>query len=288
MRLITDTARFSHAEFDSYTAAIQCAHAHAHDALEAVDSDCDFRGTRTYAEAHALATTGWPEGRAKLEKLAADIVTPSRVARPECVFDVTGEGGCDVGRAMSGHPECVFDWRDSDQTVESQNGPIVRIAFNTAVRADVKTAAIQYRGAAVLALIDALEAAGRRVELVIEKVNSVYRDDPRVFRISIPLKSTDFQAQPDQIAFALVHPSMNRRMMLSLTRRCGAMGRLSAAHAYGGTTKYRPEGYDIWIPRLEPDDVTDVVPHFGSQADAQQWVFARLAESGVTVNQGGN
>jgi hypothetical protein len=274
----------NHLTFTSYTEAIGYAERMKDGSPSAVcmrNSTRDFTGTASYTEAHTLATRGWAEGRKAVAAMSARIVLPGTVVKPEPYMDVVGDGGIDIGAACIGLPECMHAWRESEQTDKRQRGPVIRIAFNPAVSGGIDAETVILRGAAVAALVDALEEGGRRVELVIEKIN--HNDSTGTdFQITIPLKAADSAAQPDQIAFALLHPSMNRRILFSLTAQCGPAGRSAARGSYGSASKLVPTDADLFIPRLDYTNARS----FSNVHEAHAWVLARLADFGVTVEEG--
>lgn len=288
---LKESGNWSVLSFDNYTEAIQFASDKSLECPEACESGTthaiSFRGTKTYSEAHKLATQGWPEGRARVRQLQAAVSVTSRVLRPEIVFDVTGECGIDVGMALSGIPECVMDWRESETVVQAVNGPIVHIVFNGSCAGGVSTEAIENRGAAVLELIDALEASGKRVEVTYIKANSIGGgiSDTKRFLIEIPLKTADFACQPDQLVYALTHVSMNRRIGFSLVRQCGRNGLKSAQlDSFGGILpkKWTYRGADIFLARLDHLNCAD----FKDATKTRRWVLDALKSQGVEIEDG--
>ena len=186
-----------------------------------------------------------------------------------------------MGEVFVGGRECMHAWRESETSDRQQRGPVIRIAFNPAVSGGIDAESVILRGAAVAALVDALEEGGRRCELVLEKINhsdAVGAD----FQITIPLKAADSAAQPDQIAFALLHPSMNRRILFSLTAQCGPAGKAAARGSYGIASKLQPADADLFIPRLDYTNYSE----FRNVQSAHAWVLARLAAFGVAVEEG--
>lgn len=276
---LTQEKQHAHLAFESWTEALNYSLEHSHKCRLAVCNDVEFTGTNSYSEAHSLAIKGWPEGRKVIDKLASQIDCTSRVLQPETVFDVVGEVGIDVGLYLTGVPECVLDMRESD-TLQASQGGIVRIWFNASAPGSAPHEAFIGRGAATQALIDALEASGRRVELTWCKANTVAENQPDTFLISVVIKRADEALQPDQLAFALTHPSANRRIGFSLTNMCGVQGRRAISYAHGAQWhRFRPD-CDIYIPRLDPNQYEQ----WSTVASSKQWVMDMLKAQGVTLS----
>ena len=281
MRL-TETFNLATLEFSSYTEALEYAFTHKDDApsatiegatrIERNSNRESFYGTPDYAEAHKLATTGWRLGADAIKKFEKRIDLAGEVVKPEVYYDVIGEGGLDMGRYYSDEPECFMDWRDSPDTTFSRQ---IKMCVNISAAAGVSTESITRRGAATIALIEALETAGIRVELEAVKINEQAFSSKSIY-IRMPLKSADNTLVADTVAFALCHPSSNRRIGFSLTHMCGSIGQCIAASGYGGTSSFKPE-CDIFLGRLEHTS------NFNSDDDAIAWITSELTKHGVEL-----
>ncbi len=181
----------------------------------------DFYQTGHFDEALKLAETGWADGAKQvLEKRASleSYVEAVAAARATQVgYDFTGDY-VDVGRFLSGEPECFGTTYDG----ESSRGPVVRIVANGAVSCGVSADAIFARGAAILAAVDILEGAGRRVELTLAFGSKGWSDEnlPNL-EVFVPVKSPDQQIDIDRLAFALCHASSFRRFGFSIYEQNG-------------------------------------------------------------------
>ena len=217
-----------------------------------------------YEDALRLARNGWPEGRRSVEAITERLNITGRVARPDIVFDVIGEGGFDIGLALAGIPECAMDWRDSDQMVANSNGPIVRMVVDISTSAGIGANVIKRRGAALLALVDALEAAGRRVE-----IEAVYFCSRRNYQITIMLKAAGDALQIDQIAFALAHPAFLRRFCHMADPRSNAYPAIqkSDADIYLGPMALYHGGAAFW----------------NSEESSGAWIRNQLGQFGVAL-----
>ena len=226
--------------------------------------------TRTFDEAIQLAQKGWPEGLKKAEGMAKQLDVTGRIAKPEIVYDVVGNCGFDMGRFVTGDPECVMDWRESEEATEnSMRGKVIHLVFNISASCGVEGEVLVRRGAAAMELIDALETAGRRVEVtIIEQCEQ--------FEYRIIAKNAHQHLQMDQLAFATMHPSMLRRIGFSLTALCGEEGLQATKWNYGSPAS-RPFG-DIYMPAAHMDGA-----QWHSDASAIKWVLRMLKEQGVEL-----
>jgi len=241
---------------------------HCSGASRKLDRD-SWAGTATFEDAVKLAVNGWPEGREQASKFISRLNISGRVIRPEIVYDVTGEGGVDISRYLVGDPECVMDFAESEQTHSMNNGPIVQIVYNISASCGIDPSRMMRRGAATMALVDALESAGKRVELTVVDQNDYYE-----WRATV--KHTDAALQIDQLAFALVNPAMLRRIAFSITGQCGRRGWQAAQSGYGRVANY-PYG-DIFLPGMTSSD-----PAWNTDESATAWILRLLAEQGVEL-----
>lgn len=172
-------------------------------------------GTETWKEAVALAATGDVEGAARIEKLAARLRVTSSVMRPMPVRSKRG-GRLSMAAYLSGHP-APYVKLTASPAIRDGRGPVVRIVVNASASYMVTTSVLARRGAAIVALAEAIEKSGRRVE--IETVIGVKgRGTGRaVFRIMV--KRADRPINLPHLSFAIAHPAFLRRFGFSATER---------------------------------------------------------------------
>jgi hypothetical protein len=123
----------------------------------------DRRTLRTYPEAlDALKAAAFPEGVARVEKLAAELVapTPRSIRRKVTRSDHGDEISMD--RVWTGHLETA--WTRAHR-VATAGASRVAIGIQASDNSQISAEAIAWRGVAALALCDALEAAGYTVNL---------------------------------------------------------------------------------------------------------------------------
>lgn len=193
----------------------------------------EWNGTHSWEECLDLAHGGWPEGvektRGIVEQLTQDLYT--EVLRPQPKQDVTGQW-FDPGLVAEGVPECCYEW-----TEIRQSGPAVKIVVNGCVSGGVSAETITNRGAAVCAFVQALELAGRQSEIWLG-INS------KGYDLQVCIKQADAPAQLDQLAFALAHPSVLRRLAFSHWEIDG-MPEAHVGSGYGRVMDTEISGADI-------------------------------------------
>jgi hypothetical protein len=205
--------------------------------------DRSFCGVNTYQEALTLARHGWPEGMAAVRTISLPLVravVSDRTLTGGWAWDVTG-AAYDVGEYLSGAPECWL-------TPETETAkPAVKIGFNLTSAAGVDQRTLMARGAAVVALVLALQTAGYVVEVT--AAIGYAPDYQRSGWLMVPC--TDTEGGPldtDRLLFALAHPAMPRALGFAILDKHILGGR----HAtWGGWAQTPPPGeYDCWIGEI--------------------------------------
>lgn len=173
--------------------------------------DMFYGGLPSITAACELATTGLQ--RDGIEAVAKRAVTlGARRPLPTITFanvwDMAG-ANVDITRYLSGEPECMIDYRiDRQETTDT----VVTVAINCAVSGGVSPEKIAARGRAVIALIDAIEASARNVELWADMTSNGCRRSMsnHMARISVRLKEASGPTDASAIMYALTHPSFFR------------------------------------------------------------------------------
>lgn len=174
-----------------------------------------------------LARTGWAEGAAAIQEAAmAATGRPVTDREPHWGFDVAGDLP-DVGRFMAGVPD---NMRRRRKTVG--RAPIVTIALGVGTSGSTSGLAMANYGAALAALIDRLEAGGRRVELY---AISAVTQGKRI-AISVRLKGAEEPLDLAALAFGVGHPAMLRRIIFAARERAPW-----EFASYGSTARVTPE-----------------------------------------------
>jgi hypothetical protein len=173
----------------------------------------DFNDTNTYEETLELTQKGWKYGADRVNALRTtlDTAVQTLVAAKAAtvMYDVDGDW-VDIGRLVTGEPECCGSW---DTQGDDAKNKVVRIVANVSVSWMVKQETIFARGAACLAAVDILESLGKRVELWV----SVGLNDYRHGRVDTHLiaKPAGQPVDTDRLAFVLCHADMFRRILFA-------------------------------------------------------------------------
>lgn len=208
--------------------------------LSSIESDYNFTGTRNMAEAVNLARAGWPEGRAKMLaalSLAAAATAPRQAMKTR--YDVAGEAP-DVGRYLAGDPACMVN----RARATDRRKPVIRVLASVGAPSMCETSHMINRGAAILAQVDAWEESGWSVELELIQESHFLRsrDDSRprsmpnapmadyIVNYHVMLKRAGEQLELDRVAFALIHPSMLRRLCFAIDERLDTTKMSNSAH----------------------------------------------------------
>lgn len=209
------------------------------------DMSDEWYGTHSLDEAIHLAEQGVPALR---EKLFAAVTRQKMEAAP--IWDVAPVGvfPC-IPTHAAGLADNMFLPMDSGMTAPK---PIVRIYMNVSAGAHTKPEQIINRGAAIVNLIDTIEADNtRRVELV--AVLNNYNTEKKEYRnlFSVVVKRSDEHLDWGRVSYALAHPSFLRRLMFRVQE--------IVSHVYDdcyGMPQDYPDAYpdaDIYIPSIREE-----------------------------------
>lgn len=184
----------------------------------------EWSGNVTLDESIQMATDGWEEPRDDVNSIAAGIAADAfretESQRPKFQFDVAG-GTIDMGRMLSGEPECMLDFR---MQPGMGNDRVVTLLVGICCSARVNPETLMKRGAAVVALIDILAATGRSVEVYLEATTQVteggdYRGKTRNMTCVSRVKAPEQPMDLDQLMFAIAHPGSFRKLVFAQWER---------------------------------------------------------------------
>lgn len=218
------------------------------------------------------AVNGWPEGRDQIEKFVIEIEKNVMGYLPveEVIRDVTGQW-LDMGAFLSGEPECWGAYQDTDVWQEKRGPKIVHVVLNVDV-----TGRPFERGAAGVAIIDALERSGKRV-IADAIANTVSRG--RLLETRIRVKNSDEPVQLDKLAFLFAHRSILRHMLFACWERLPTPIRkmYGLEHSYGSIGEVPKEDQgDIYVERS--------AGYAGSIETVAKYVLQTIKEKGVNVS----
>ncbi len=237
--------------------------------------NASWSGTDTFAEAINLARSGWPEGTSRIKALSSVLIDKVTylIEQPYIQYDTSGLD-FDVALLLDSVPE---HWYRMEHTLEEGTGKVVRVVFNGAVSAGITASTIMAKGAAVAALVECLEAAGNKVELVITQPWNFQGIGGRKvkFYSRVILKEAGQPLDIDRVAFALVNPASTRRLTFSVMESDDDYMQENNV-GYGIPSSF-PEG-DIYVDRAFLGE-----PQWTNVQSTVEWVLKTLKEQGVTI-----
>ena len=257
------------------------------------DYDLGWSGGLTWDEAKIMAKSGWLEGMKEIEKYRARIlpIVADKVLRPQPTYSIAGYN-VDVGSFLAGEPECFMarEWEERNYP-----GRIFKLVCSISFSSSIEPKTIIQRGAMICALIDAIEYAGHRVEVICNDAMSAnnYKEEEEDkgeddeygeeieeygqckeegwLEISVVVKKTSQPLEMTDLAFCLAHPSMLRRLMFSVAE---IEGWSDYAINYGYPSEATDKG-DIYIREIFSGKVSD--------ENAINWVIEELVKLGINI-----
>jgi hypothetical protein len=237
-----------------------------------------WSGRLTWEEAKQMAISGWRDGMNEIEKYRAQIlpIIAENVLRPQQIYAIAGYN-VDVGSFLANEPEC-FIAREYEE--KNYPGRIYKIVCSISFSAAIKPETIIQRGAMICALIDAIEFAGHRAEVICNDAMSAgdygeYRQGKNKergwFETSVTVKKSTQPLEMTDLAFCLAHPAMLRKIMFSV---CELNGWSDFANNYGYPAEATDKG-DIYIREV----YSGVVP----DEKAITWVLTELEKLGINL-----
>ena len=226
----------------------------------------DWYGGVTWEQACLLARGGWIEGMGLIEKYRSRI-TPmltDNILRPVPIDNVHGFA-VNVGAYLSNFPECFYD-----REYEKKNYPgrLFSLVVSCSYSCGVDTDVVIQRGAMVCALVDALEFAGHRVEVICNETSSSgqYKDET-----DIVIKKHDQPLDLSGLAFCIAHPAMLRRILFSINELSGWA---DMSRDYGSPDEASYKG-DLYIDEINSGKISD--------SEAIVWLKDKLKSFGIEM-----
>jgi hypothetical protein len=197
-----------------------------------------FTQTDSFNQSMRLAEQGCPTTREAIHQASFKVMSE---ALPEWDTAPVGVFPC-IPAFAAGVPTDMFTPSEFGNPVPK---PIVRIVVNVTATCNVPTAQIVNRGAAILSLIDRVQATGQRVELVAEFHCTSGSD---TFAFSVTVKRPEEPVDLDRIAYAIAHPSMLRRSLFRVMEFTAPY----VVCGYGNATDLndRVSGGDVYIKSM--------------------------------------
>ena len=239
-----------------------------------------WAGTEDYAEAEQLATDGWPKGARDIKRYTDAFFSKisSRVQATEMHRTVEPGIMFDVGSYCAGVPD---HWLSEEtHIVDGLGNRVLVMNCNIAVSGSVSIGTIIARGGVIVATVQALELAGYSVELnLVHKVSTNY-SNTWMQETHVRLKASDQPINMDELAFALTHPSMLRRIIFRLVEHCSSLQlcrKLYYGYGYPADVSKNDQG-DIYFRSMHASDSVWL-----DEERALERIFEMLKKQGVDI-----
>ena len=238
-----------------------------------------YRGSRGYSEGFhsvpsfdeaATLAFNWPEGVKRMSAVRANIAQ-GKAWRKTVYRRPNMPGSLMMGDYLIGHPEpYAAIRRKPENTMRKGKTPVVRVFVNLACSAGISNTSLEARGAAVLAMVDAIEAAGYSAEVVVG-AHSGKGSASYDFRVMV--KRASDKLNLNSVAFALGNPDTFRRFIFGA--REATLGLQSCSV-------------------LEWNDIPEDAIHIGcmnveyghkwtTPESSRKWIVSELAKQGINV-----
>ena len=243
-----------------------------------LNHNIEWSGGLTWEEAKQMAISGWRDGMNEIEKYRAQIlpIIAEKVLRPQQIYAIAAYT-VDIGSFLANEPEC-FIAREYEK--KNYPGRIYKIVCSISFSAAITPETIIQRGAMICALIDAIEFAGHRAEVICnDAMSAAHGEEYRQgkykqqgwFEVAVTVKKSTQPLEMTDLAFCLAHPAMLRRIMFSVAE----IEKWSDfAHAYGYPSEATDKG-DIYIREVFSGTVPD--------EQAITWVLTELEKLGINL-----
>jgi hypothetical protein len=223
--------------------------------------DPEFLGdARTYKDASRLVREGWARGVEDMSHAMTQIRDGlDGIVVRQAEMDIVGPI-CMVGDYLAGDPECMLNPAATDEK------PVINFLIDTGARARAKPKEMVLRGAAICALLKAVEDSGRQVSIYASSIASC-EGGWQAHIVCIKRAGEDFNLHT--LSYALAHPSYHRRhgfaVRAGMGNNVGGSGSIvdmeGIEHTIGDV--------DIYFPCI-----TDVPSsHFRTEASATEYVL---------------
>lgn len=216
----------------------------------------------------ALAGGSWAEGAKQLRR--AMIETERLCARaplPELVRSVAGFAP-DVPGFCAGNP-CAMWNEQADEDGLRQRSRIIRIGVSTNMWQGVPAPHCFNRGAALLSVIDTLEAEGMRVELTAVSIYQNHDGTPHR-HLAVTIKRAEDQWSAESAAFALCHAGYHRRLGFAVAdSNPETLSASNNGYCYEIGDRWASPDFDVCYPRVHKG----AMDRFASAESALRYVI---------------
>jgi hypothetical protein len=244
-----------------------------------------WEGTRTFPQAMALAREGWTDALGLVADVTRAIETdvqPMVKNRWASKYDVRGSSPS-VSRYVDGRPK---NMRRRVRVQVPQFERPVRLLCSGAYSSGVDTSVIVQRGAAMIALVDAVRRAGRPVEVWLDYRFRHRRDVDETLSYQVPIMRAGQPISPGILQFAIAHPASLRRVCFAAME--GETDALRQKFRIGGTyatpaQRHEVPGLDSWDFYLDSATYGMGEHQWKTTDGAVRWILERLADFGVAL-----
>jgi hypothetical protein len=216
-----------------------------------------------------LARRGWPDGTTLVAALARDLEVPHLTAHVSYQLsdDAAGAVGYDLGAVVAGDPD---HWIVPAEAPTSRD---ITVTVNPEAAAVVSSDEMCRRGAATLAIVDALARAGHRVTVTL-RAESLGDDEHTRAVYTCPIVRPGEFLDIDRLAFTIAHPAMSRRLLFGVMDADPDWHKLGARRSgrYGSPSDATAPPVDLHMPGLRSTDTT-----FRSLESTRAWAIAQVA-----------
>lgn len=266
-------------QYESVTALLEATEGHSDMALSSrasIDRGMDsWAGNCNMKQAQELALRGWSEHLPMVKRLTDSLehhFDNALVNTFDPIADVSGQV-VDMGKYLSGEPECMIDFRPVTLT---KVGRVVSIHVNNTYSGSTNADAVVKRGAAICALIDCIEKTGNVVEVFAESVISGRSSGGDILSYSVRVKASTDAMDMGKLLFAIAHPAMLRRMVFAVMERENSAIRsaFNIGSGYGIPAECVQANADAIL--VKPPKHGDIL-----NSDPEEWIRLNLTNLGL-------
>lgn len=232
----------------------------------------------TFESAEGMAFN-WPDGADRVNRLRAK-VSLGNIRKQKTVVPMRkAPGRIDITRALQGHPYAFQRVVDGDEDAKGTSRNVVDILINACVSGGVNSSIIEARGAAMLALAEALEQRGKKVRITVGMANN----GGCGIDYKIVVKQPGQPLNLNSVAFAVAHPSFFRRFIFSAMERESAAVRRSCriGNGYGYVGEFT--GYDAKTIYMGGADFRRST-QWNDEGFIRQWIIEECAKQGIVID----
>ncbi len=245
---------------------------------QSVANEKSFTDGVSFDDAVTMAQKGWLDAADKAKTLTDNLVNKvvQLIELPQLVYDVEGID-FDLSRVLDGEPEAWY--RFETKTVQGAGTDLIHIVINCSVSAGVDCDAIIRRGAMIVALIELLEYAGKKVTVSMLGVfgSNSDKDKYEGYSYQVTIKRAGMPLDVPFLMFAIAHPASFRRLGFRMAEHHkDVMDAIGAWY-----------GYPVNIPKEKQGDIYFPCIHLSRDLEAyknpEQFILDTLKTHGVDV-----